>query len=408
MSKIRVAHFSTSDTGGAAIAAKRLTALLKSGGIEAELFTRSNLGPFESIKLKKYVQLFVGKFVTKFQEVFSVEKYGTLTPISISSLSIQRILKSDYDILHIHNWYNLFSESDLARLSEHFPLVLTLHDERILTGGCHLTLGCTNFLNNCNKCPGSRIPGASLSRFSRFLEKIDRGSHRITLICPSHWMASQAKISRYIAHAREVSVIPNVIDMPVEFKSSFFNKKDSDVVRLLFVAANINTHVKGFSFLLTTLGKCVSEFRTHTGLGINLAVVGAPGNSPVVEGDIVVDYLGVKDSEQILRIMKDFDFLVVSSFSENMPNVISEAQLVGLPVIASNVAGIPELVQESDSGFLFSLEQQSLIDAIIRAVEFEGLPEMSSKARQLALSRLNGAKIFDQHSKVYSRSLGLL
>jgi glycosyltransferase involved in cell wall biosynthesis len=105
--------------------------------------------------------------------------------------------------------------------------------------------------------------------------------------------------------------------------------------------------------------------------------------------------------------MKDFDFLVVSSFSENLPNVISEAQLVGLPVIASNVGGIPELVQESDSGFLFSLEQQSLIDAIIRAVEFESLPEMSSRAREFALSRLDDAKIFDEHAKVYNRSLGL-
>ena len=139
-----------------------------------------------------------------------------------------------------------------------------------------------------------------------------------------------------------------------------------------------------------------------------MGVVGSYGNSPIVDSGIVVDYLGVKNSEQILKIMKDFDFLVVSSSSENLPNVISEAQLVGLPVIASNVAGIPELVQDSDSGFLFSLEQQSLIDAIIRAVEFENLPEMSFKARQLALSRLNDAIIFEQHAKIYNRSLGLL
>jgi len=407
MPKIRVAHFSTSDTGGAAIAAQRLTVLLKNGGIEADLFTRSNLGPFESTKTKRYAQLFAGKFVTKLQEAFSVETHGTLTPLSISSLNIQQIIKSDYDVIHIHNWYNLFSEASLARLSERFPLVLTLHDERILTGGCHITLGCMNFLNDCKKCPGLRIPGTSLSQFSHFLEKIDKGSHGVSLICPSQWIASQAKISRYIAHAREVSVIPNVIDMPVEVKGSFFRKQNSDVVKLLFVAASINAHVKGFSFLLTTLSKCASEFRTRTGLKINLAVIGASGNFPIVETDIVVEYLGVKDSDQILKLLKDFDFLVVSSFSENLPNVISEAQLVGLPVIASNVGGIPELVRESDSGFLFSLEQQSLIDAIIRAVEFESLPEMSSRAREFALSRLDDAKIFDEHAKVYNRSLGL-
>jgi glycosyltransferase involved in cell wall biosynthesis len=407
MPKIRVAHFSTSDTGGAAIAAKRLTILLKNGGIEADLFSRTNLGPFESTKLKKFAQLLIGKFVTKFQERFSVETYGTLTPISIGSTNIQRILKSDYDVIHIHNWYNLFSEADLARLSKRFPLVLTLHDERILTGGCHVTLGCKNFLSNCNKCPGLRIPGASLSKFSHFLEKIDKGSHGINLICPSQWIESQAKVSRYINHATEVFVIPNVIEMPIEVKSSFFSKKNSNVVNLLFVAANINAHVKGFSFLKTALINCASEFRERTGLKVNLAVVGASGNSLTVDSDLVVEYLGVKDSDQISKLMKDFDFLVVSSFSENLPNVISEAQLVGLPVITSNVGGIPELVQESDSGFLFPLDEQSLIDAMIRAVEFESLPEMSSKARELALSRLDNAKIFDEHAKVYGRSLGL-
>jgi glycosyltransferase involved in cell wall biosynthesis len=407
MPKIRVAHFSTSDTGGAAIAAKRLTVLLKNGGIEADLFTRTNLGSFESKKLKKYAQLFIGKLVTKFQESFSVEIYGTLTPISIGSTNVQRILKSDYDVIHIHNWYNLFSEDDLAKLSKRFPLVLTLHDERILTGGCHVTLGCINFLNNCNNCPGLRIPGKSLSKFSHFLEKIDKGSHGITLICPSQWMASQAKVSRHIAHAREVFVIPNVIDLPSEIKSSFFSKNNSGAVNLLFVAADLDAHVKGFSFLTTALIEYVSEFQARTGLKINLSVVGATGNSPIVGSNIVVDYLGIKDSDQIFRLMKDFDFLVVSSLSENLPNVISEAQLAGLPVIASNVGGIPELVQESDSGFLFSLDEKSLIDAIIRAVEFESLPEMSFKARELALSRLDNAKIFDEHVEVYGRCLGL-
>lgn len=408
MSKIRVAHFSTSESGGAAIAAQRLTNLLENGGIQSHLFTKRNLGPFKPEKSEMYSRLFFGKIITKIQEVLSVKKYGTLTPVSISAVNINRILNSDYDIIHIHNWYNLFSEHDLVRITEKFPLVLTLHDERILTGGCHVTLGCKNFLDSCSNCPGIRVPGVSLAPFTHSLENAARGEFGVILICPSHWIASQVNISRYAAGVKGVFIIPNAIDSPTDVKTLYFNKKFSKRVNLLFVAANVNAHVKGLGFLLTTLSKYSSEFKLRTGITLNLTVVGAPRKSNLLESDLQVNYLGAKDPLQISALMKDFDFLIVPSYSENLPNVILEAQLVGLPVIASRIAGIPELVQESDSGFLFCLEEQSLMDAIIRGVEFENLQEMTAEARELALSRLDKTNVFSAHQKVYRRSLGLL
>jgi glycosyltransferase involved in cell wall biosynthesis len=105
--------------------------------------------------------------------------------------------------------------------------------------------------------------------------------------------------------------------------------------------------------------------------------------------------------------MKDFDFLIVPSYSENLPNVITEAQLVGLPVIASNVAGIPDLVQESTSGFLFSLEEGGLTEAIRRAVEFGDLQGLASRAREMALKRSDEIRVLDEHTKIYKSNLGL-
>lgn len=405
MSKIRVAHFSTSESGGAAIAAKRLTNLLNNGGVYSDLFTRSDLGPFNPTKIERLARLFFGKLVTKIQETLSVNKYGTLTPVSISTVNINRILKCDYDIVHVHNWYNLFSQRDLVKISKKIPLVLTLHDERILTGGCHVTLGCQKFESSCTSCPGLRIPGVSLLPFNHFLENMGEGD--VTLICPSHWMASQVKISRYPADLERVSVIPNAIDIPKDIKASVFDNKSSKTVNLLFIAANIDAHVKGLQFLLNTLGKNSSEFKERTGISLNLAIVGAPRKPNSLQGDMHIDYLGTKDLQQISALMQEFDFLIVPSYSENLPNVISEAQVVGLPVIASNMAGIPEMIQESASGFLFSLDEQSLIDAIIRAVKFEDLEELTSRARELALKRSDESRIFEEHAKIYTSILGL-
>lgn len=408
MYKIRVAHFSTSESGGAAIAAQRLNKLLVNGGIESQLFTRNNLGLFNPTKIQRYGRLLLGKIVTKIQEVLSVKTYGILTPVSISTVNMKNLLNSDYDIIHIHNWYNLFSESDLAKIASRFPLVLTLHDERILTGGCHVTLGCRNFTNNCKNCPGIQIPGISLALFTHSLENASRGDFGVTLICPSYWIASQASISKQTAWVKNVSVIPNAIDVPTDFKDSIFSRKSSKTVNLLFVAANIKAHVKGLSFLLSTLSKYSSEFKESTGITLNLTVVGGPRESNLIQEDLQVKYLGSHSPQGISSLMKDFDFLVVPSYSENLPNVISEAQLVGLPVIASNMAGIPELVQESISGFLFSLDEKSLMDAITRAVESENLNEVASRAREGALIRSDEIRIFEEHVKVYSQSLGLL
>jgi glycosyltransferase involved in cell wall biosynthesis len=404
---IRVAHFSTSESGGAAIAAHRLSTLLNSRGIKSEVFTRNNLGIFRPSKGKLYYRIVLGKIVTKIQELLSEQKYGTLTPISISSVNLSGIMKSNYDIIHIHNWYNLFSEHDLRILSKRFPLVLTLHDERILTGGCHTTLGCQNFVSNCRNCPGIQIPKVSLSPFTHFLKNVDTDSKDVSLICPSNWMASQANKSPYIAHVNSVSVIPNAISFPKEYKESIFDIETSKEVNLLFVAANVSAGVKGLSFLLETLQSFGSDFQKSTRIKINLGIAGSSSNSQDLDNVVSINYLGAKSPQQILGLMKSYDFLVVPSHSENLPNVISEAQLVGLPVIASNVGGIPEMVQDSKNGFLFNFENGSLMDAIMRAVNYDNLHELRLKARSSAEARLNDFRIYEGHSIIYRKCLGL-
>ena len=58
--------------------------------------------------------------------------------------------------------------------------------------------------------------------------------------------------------------------------------------------------------------------------------------------------------ERVAEALSQVDALVVPSlWRENSPLVIHEAMLAGLPVVASRVGGIPELVRDGDTGFLY-------------------------------------------------------
>lgn len=64
-----------------------------------------------------------------------------------------------------------------------------------------------------------------------------------------------------------------------------------------------------------------------------------------------VKFLGVLEPEAVAALLKSVNVLCLPSYSEGMPNVIVEAFACGIPVVATNVGGIPELVN-ADMGIL--------------------------------------------------------
>jgi glycosyltransferase involved in cell wall biosynthesis len=69
--------------------------------------------------------------------------------------------------------------------------------------------------------------------------------------------------------------------------------------------------------------------------------------------------------KQPISVMTKCQFGVLASHSEGMPNVILEAQSVGLPMIATNVGGIPELIQDSINGLLVKPHSPNELASVI-------------------------------------------
>jgi colanic acid/amylovoran biosynthesis glycosyltransferase len=79
-----------------------------------------------------------------------------------------------------------------------------------------------------------------------------------------------------------------------------------------------------------------------------------------------VTFAGRCGEMETLEHIARSDILVLSSFMEGLPIVLMEAMAVGTPVIASRVAGIPELVEEGKSGLLFTPSDWSALAECIR------------------------------------------
>lgn len=81
-------------------------------------------------------------------------------------------------------------------------------------------------------------------------------------------------------------------------------------------------------------------------------------------GDVVTRHGALPEADTLARIAAA-DILVLPSFMEGLPLVIMEAMALGKPVIASGVAGIPELVRDGVNGLLVPPSHgQALSDAM--------------------------------------------
>ena len=99
-----------------------------------------------------------------------------------------------------------------------------------------------------------------------------------------------------------------------------------------------------------------------------------------------VRFLGRRTPGQVRFLMRRAGALVVSSIYEGMPLVILEAMEAGLPVIATAVSGIPEVVEDGETGWLVAAEDPRALAAAIR--EWRADPREAGRRGEAGRQRL--------------------
>lgn len=158
-------------------------------------------------------------------------------------------------------------------------------------------------------------------------------------------------------------IVPNAVDTstfyPSEKPLTYKDKK-----KLLTVARL--RPIKGIPYLLEALS-LLKRQRTD----FSLDIVGDGPNRYEYEEltkefslNTMVNFHGLKQKKEVAEFMRSADVFILPSLTENLPCVLIEAMAVGLPIVATSVGGVPEIVKEEMGILVPPKEPQKLAEAI--------------------------------------------
>ena len=106
-------------------------------------------------------------------------------------------------------------------------------------------------------------------------------------------------------------------------------------------------------------------------------------------------------------VLNALDVFVMSSSTEGLPLVVLEAMATSLPVVSTSVGGIPDVLDEGQTGFLVPSEDEAALrDRIARLHADQAVTRAAgAKARSVAVSRYSGERMQREYLELYARVL---
>jgi glycosyltransferase involved in cell wall biosynthesis len=245
------------------------------------------------------------------ENTFTIPIKGLKNPSFMISSFLKTKFKKNFDIVHAHN-----IPSALAMKNSPGKKILTIHgifSEQI-----------------------DQLHGKTTGNISKKYEKDALSwADMITVI-------SKESYDYYTSLGHKVIQIPNAIDI-----SSLSSDEDRKYEKQVLFAGRLSKE-KGVKTLIEICKKLPHD--------IHLIII---GDGPEVENlkklessQNNIHYLGSKNHQQTISLIKGSDVLVQPSFSEGISTTILESMACKTAIVASNVGGNLELIQDQESGIL--------------------------------------------------------
>ena len=293
-----------------------------------------------------------------------------------------------------------------------------------LAGLLHSTsanvLLCHGYKANILGRPAARragIPAVAVSRGwtgeswrVRLYEKLDRFHLRYMDHVIAVSQAQAEKVKRAGVRPERLTVIHNAID-PERFVDpdpryrtkleKFFRSPRSHII----AAAGRLSPEKGFDVFLGAAAR-VLEAQPDVGF----VLFGNGSMKQLLQQQVT--FLGLGGSvvmagfrNDLDRFISQLDLFVLPSYTEGLPNVVLEACAAGVPVVATEVGGTPEVIEDGTSGFLVPPgDPDALAAKILEAIECEDrLREVGFMGRQRVLEQFTFPSQVEGYLRLFDR-----
>lgn len=280
------------------------------------------------------------------------------SPVSVRRIK-KLILEEKPEIAHLHNIYHQLTPSIIPVLKSYgIKIIMTLHDYKMICPS-YLALNDGKICNACQgrfflkpiilNCQDSFYKSALMS-MEAFFHKWKKSYGSVDLfIAPSQFMATH---TAQRIPAEKIKVLRNGVDI-----DAYHPEYNDDEYALYFGRLSKEKGIK-------TLLKATRLLKNN----LPLKIVGTgPLEIELRKQYPDAEFLGYKTGDELKRLISRAAFVIVpSEWYENCSMVVLEAMAFGKPVIGSKIGGIPEQVEDGETGFLFDMENtHELADKMI-------------------------------------------
>jgi|OM-RGC.v1.003021966 glycosyltransferase involved in cell wall biosynthesis len=223
--------------------------------------------------------------------------------------------------------------------------------------------GFNKILLSCNNTPPARSRCLPLRIFQSHIDRTINFAASSIIVAST--LNRNYLIERRAFDANKIFIVPNGIEEDrfdaamIEFSRA---KVYTGTSKIMFGIIGVHEERKGHKVLLESVTRLNNQ-------GFKNFKVVIEGYGPLtsnfqnfVRDNSLNSYVKFLRDTKISEVYKLIDVLVVpSTHSEDLPNIISEAMLFGVPVLGSDLAGIPFQIQHKKNGIIFPIGDDAVL-----------------------------------------------